>query len=428
MRLMKNGLASVVVMAVGVGAIGFSSEPLQAQHVHAHVEKAKNFTEAVSRINEAMARLDAAVKSANMDAIATEADTVAQLARQTRELVMAADSGVARDRVRNVNQTGRNLAGIADQLHTAADKGNINNCRTLHEEVKASHELFIAASPVNGTSQPAAVSSYTVEVTSTSRIEAGKEVSLAFAIRDQADTPVNQFDRSHGHLLHAFVVSEDLSWFLHDHPEQMADGGFVLRASLPHGGTYSVFSDFTPAGKSPVVATSTLNVEGTPKQAEKLVPDINAPKTVDGYTVAMETQGALRAGSVNRLKFTVTRDGNKVEDFQPYMEALGHLAIISADRKHFVHAHPAESEGHDHSHDHAHDDHDHDHDHAHDHDHGDDLTFAATFPAPGMYRSWLQFQHEGKVVTASFTFEVAAATGGKDDHGHDHDHGHNHKH
>lgn len=37
---------------------------------------------------------------------------------------------------------------------------------------------------------------------------------------------------------------------------------------------------------------------------------------------------------------------------------------------------------------------------------GPDATFHAQFPKAGMYKTWVQFQHHGKTITADFVIEV----------------------
>ena len=73
------------------------------------------------------------------------------------------------------------------------------------------------------------------------------------------------------------------------------------------------------------------------------------------------------------------------------MAAGGQCVIIGADAREFLHVHPAEEvvdvtgwRG------------------------GPSVSFLANFPKPGLYRAWGQFQHEGRLLTADFTFEVVA--------------------
>jgi hypothetical protein len=85
------------------------------------------------------------------------------------------------------------------------------------------------------------------------------------------------------------------------------------------------------------------------------------------------------------------------------MAAGGHCVIIDADSHEFLHVHPAEEVGDD------------DDDVAHrvltrlaSWRGGPSVSFMANFPKPGLYRAWGQFQHEGRLLTADFTFEVPA--------------------
>ena len=52
----------------------------------------------------------------------------------------------------------------------------------------------------------------------------------------------------HEKILHLLMVSSDLAWFSHEHPELQTDGTFVLKTSFPHGGEFTLYHDFTPSG------------------------------------------------------------------------------------------------------------------------------------------------------------------------------------
>jgi len=39
---------------------------------------------------------------------------------------------------------------------------------------------------------------------------------------------------------------------------------------------------------------------------------------------------------------------------------------------------------------------------------GPSVSFLANFPKPGLYRAGGQFQHEARLLTADFTFDVGA--------------------
>jgi len=41
---------------------------------------------------------------------------------------------------------------------------------------------------------------------------------------------------------------------------------------------------------------------------------------------------------------------------------------------------------------------------------GPDVIFHTNFPKAGVYKAWGQFMHKGKIITAAFVVNVAAAT------------------
>ena len=55
-----------------------------------------------------------------------------------------------------------------------------------------------------------------------------------------------------------------------------------------------------------------LTVEGTAPAAVKLTVDDKAPKTIDGYTVALDTGGPVKTGGETHLAFTISKDGKPV--------------------------------------------------------------------------------------------------------------------
>ncbi|MDQ3847653.1 MAG: hypothetical protein M3261_01705 [Thermoproteota archaeon] len=73
------------------------------------------------------------------------------------------------------------------------------------------------------------------------------------------------------------------------------------------------------------------------------------------------------------------------------MAAGGHCAIIDAYGCEFLHVHPLEEIA---------------NDIIANWRGGPSVSFLANFPRPALYRAWGQFQHEGRLLTADFTFEV----------------------
>src|SRR3954447_1114560 len=116
--------------------------------------------------------------------------------------------------------------------------------------------------------------------------------------------PATRFEIVHEKLIHLFLVSENLEFFAHVHPEQMPDHSFRLPIRLPEGGMYRLLADFYPSGAVPQLALSTIYVEGgcEPPQLSASL----SPQTAENLTVTMrmEPERAL-AGLETRLIMTL---------------------------------------------------------------------------------------------------------------------------
>ncbi|WP_426365266.1 hypothetical protein [Streptomyces sp. E-08] len=209
--------------------------------------------------------------------------------------------------------------------------------------------------------------------------------TLKFAIKDAAGRKVTAFTTEHGKELHFIVASRDLNTFRHLHPVKAADGTWSVDADLPAAGGYKAFADFKPAvkGAQGITLGADLSVPGA--YAPKPLPAAAPTATVDGYQVRLG--GVLDPGKAGELRLTVTKAGKPVTDLEPYLGAYGHLVALRDGDLAYLHVHPNEGGP------------------------GPDVSFTATAPSAGTYRLFLDFQHEGKVRTASFT--VTAGTPGK---------------
>ncbi len=80
-------------------------------------------------------------------------------------------------------------------------------------------------------------------------VEAGKPVMFRLLpqIKGKEDMAV-PLDMVHDKKIHLIVVSEDLAWFEHIHPEYNADGSYHLTTQFPSGGNYLLFADYQPSG------------------------------------------------------------------------------------------------------------------------------------------------------------------------------------
>jgi hypothetical protein len=245
---------------------------------------------------------------------------------------------------------------------------------------------------------------YSVDVKPMSgTITPGKPAMLMFTLKDPTGAPVTTLETVHEKILHLLMVSKDLSWYAHEHPAVQKDGTFSLTFTFPQAGDYLLFNDFTPPKVGQQVVQVPIKVEGAAPAAKPLVVDTGTPKTVDGYSVTLDTGGPVKTGDETHMAYTITRDGKPVTDLQPYLGAMGHLVVISQDLKNFVHSHPHEEGA----------------EHATGGKTGPKVDFEAFFTAPGVYKGWAQFQHMSKVITVPFTFNVAKGEGDAKPHEHD---------
>lgn len=229
-------------------------------------------------------------------------------------------------------------------------------------------------------------------------VKAGVPVTLYLTVRHPGTNAlITGYEVVHEKRYHLFVVSRDMEFFEHIHPEELPDGRWMIQVTLPKPGDYRILSDFLPTGGSPQFIGRTLEtVDFTgdlESQTPRLTPDIDVAKTVGSVTAHLELEpSTLVEGQFGHLAFTMTdaKTGRPVTDLQPYLGAFGHALILSEDMRDYVHSHPFEdidtgiSKGFG----------------------GPTVTFEGYMPKAGRYRAWSQFQRNGEVITIPFTVNV----------------------
>jgi heavy metal-binding protein len=211
---------------------------------------------------------------------------------------------------------------------------------------------------------------------------------LTFGLTDpRTSQPVRRFEVVHEKLYHVFLVSQDLSFFLHTHPERQRDEDFHLDVRLPKPGMYRVLSDFYPSGGTPQLIINTVIVPGSelPIDGVSLQADMAPNQTQNGRVELTVTPRAV-AGERTALIFKLA----PVEGLETYLGAWGHMLAASGDLIDMVHGHPvaaADTNGNSEK----------------------QLQFSMAFPRAGVYRVWMQFQRSGVVNTVAFNIPVAAS-------------------
>ena len=225
-------------------------------------------------------------------------------------------------------------------------------------------------------------------LTTPASLRANENVRLDFHVQDP-DTlqAVREFEIMHERLYHLFLVSQDMNFFVHTHPEMQPDGSFRLHAEFPHPGLYRVMSDFYPKGGTPQLIAKTLIVPGEGFQLES--PHLEAdlkPKDGENLKVELVLEPAQPlAGYQTMMFFKLTPN----DGIGPYLGAMAHLLVASSDLIDVIHTHPI---------------------YVTDPEEGayKQIQCNLIFPREGMYRVWIQFQRKGIVNTVVFNVPVAA--------------------
>jgi hypothetical protein len=211
---------------------------------------------------------------------------------------------------------------------------------------------------------------------------------ITFEVRNPlTGSPVRDFEIVHEKLYHLFVVSQDLTFFLHTHPERDRDEDFHVDIRFPMAGTYRILSDFYPRGGGPQLVKSTVIISGpsATQTVTSLKADLRPKKTENAHVEVQILPAQAASGQNTTVAFRIA----PAEGLQPYLGAAAHLLAASTDLVDMVHSHPSQTI---------------------DEPGGEykDLFFHnMVFPRSGIYRVWIQFQRLGIVNTASFDILIS---------------------
>ncbi len=224
------------------------------------------------------------------------------------------------------------------------------------------------------------------DVATTATSDAAGEMSLRIELDNGATA--RGFTNIQGKPMHLYVVSKDLSTYVHTHPIRDAQGTWTAEMPALPAGPAHVVANFSTDDVEGVEHTLTLGtdvtVDGSPAEAVPL-PDPAPSVEVDGYTVTLGEE--LAAGVEAKLNLSVTKDGAPAT-LEPYLDAWSHTSAFATDTLAQTHLHPAQEwkEG---------------------AASPETLTFVWTPEAPGTYRFFIEFMAEGELHRAEFTRSVA---------------------
>jgi hypothetical protein len=242
---------------------------------------------------------------------------------------------------------------------------------------------------------------YRLDFTTTPAVPvAGERTTLKLGVvHPDTGEVVRDFELVHDMPYHLFVISQDMEFFQHIHPEQGEDGAWSIGVVLPKPGAYAILSDFLPKGGSAQFLARPLVTAGYTAdvlaQSAQLVPDTSPQQDVGPLRARVRYDPAtMRAGQYGHITLSLTTPENNqpVRELEPYLGAFGHMLIMDEQMFDYVHAHPTEmpsanmpieqQRG------------------------GPDVVFEGLMPKPGLYRAWTQVKYRGELYTFTNTFEV----------------------
>jgi hypothetical protein len=171
------------------------------------------------------------------------------------------------------------------------------------------------------------------------------------------------------------------------HPTYKGNGRFEVQADFPYSGGYTLFSDYKPAGKAEQVSVLKVQVPGQTPASSKV--DMATTKTLGNTKANLKlSQPQIKAGQEVNLIFNLqdATSNQPLKDLQPYLGERGHLVILKQSspltKADYIHAHALEDTP------------------------AGEVHFMTSFPQPGKYKLWGQFNRNGQIVTADFWVNV----------------------
>lgn len=212
----------------------------------------------------------------------------------------------------------------------------------------------------------------------------GRKERLFIQLNDAKGKAIETLQLSHEKMMHVIIVSKDLSYFDHAHPEYEGNGRFHVDIEFQNGGEYKLIADFVIEHSGPMLISHWVSVRGDVTTEKPLKADTDLTKVVNNKMISLSFD-ELKHGHEVTITFTILDSKTKqpILDLEPYLGAIGHVVAISEGAQHYLHIHPINETT-----------------------KGPEAKFITTFPASGLYKLWGQFLHHGTLITVPFTIQV----------------------
>jgi hypothetical protein len=264
---------------------------------------------------------------------------------------------------------------------------------------------------------------YSVSITPTpAAVMPGVQARLDLAVTAPSGAAVTSFAKLHTETMHLILVSQDLKDLQHVHPTLQPDGRLTVNTRLALAQPYKAFVEFEPSGSSEQLATASLEPvgavptnpawDGAPVFSGTAPLDLVVDQTYVRLSTAPNAAPMIQAGMPAYVMIKVrASDRTTPANVEDYLGMGGHAIILSRDLGMFFHVHalrggsamnmpgmgtPGMSMPSSGSMDEVM------LDPMYAGPTTDDLSYGITFPAPGVYKVFFQFQRAGRVLTAPF--------------------------
>lgn len=227
--------------------------------------------------------------------------------------------------------------------------------------------------------------------------------TVSFTIREPSGQPLTRYRRGPGpHTgIHLIIVRHDLGLIIHRHPRIGPLGRVAQPIDFPSPGPYRVLVDVYPALEG---APRNFQLHAEIRVAGAYHPEPLAPfkpvVTVDSYRIALRVPRRIHPIDPVTLTATIRDPAGKLVTFHPWFGALAHAIFFRAGTLDYFHTHVC----------------------------GPDtpgctsifggakvvgrpagpgkLNVGVLLPVAGVWRLFLQFQDQGRIISAPFTLTV----------------------
>ena len=223
---------------------------------------------------------------------------------------------------------------------------------------------------------------------STGALSAGKN-HLRFTLLDSKNKrrlSDRDLSLTHTKLLHLISYDASLREFRHEHPI-FRDGVWQVDVDYPVNGQYWVWAQGTiRSGQVEFSAPEHFQVAGgLPEHSGNVGGSVSLGdqrKGIDRNSIAELQASDLHAGQVTMLTLKLSRADAQASQIKPYLGALAHVILVSADGATLLHVHPMDT------------------------GQKNTLMLHTEFPKPGDYRVWTQFIDRGELKTVPLSVQV----------------------